>query len=284
MEETITDGTLAVGGLRIHCLAAGTDGSPLLLLHGGGTDSASLSYGPSLGPLSGHHRVYAPDWPGYGDSDVPDMDYSTAFYSHFLRQLLDTLEMERASLVGLSMGGAAALDFSLRSPERIDRLILVDSYGLGGEVPAQMLSYLLVRLPLLNEAAWMATGRSRWMVKQGILNVVHDPNCITDDLVEQVWRLLKKPGAGRAWRRYQRAEVLWNGVRTNFVDRLHRLAVPTLIIHGEEDRFVPVSWAKRAHSLIPGSELVTVPGCGHWLPLERPVEFLQAALAFLAGG
>ncbi len=281
MEGAVTDGTLVVGGLKIHCLAAGTAGSPLLLLHGGGIDSASLSYGPSLAPLSEHHRVYAPDWPGYGDSDAPPIEYSTAYYSHFLRQFLDTLGLEKASLVGLSMGGAAAIHFSLRSPERVGRLILVDSYGLGAEAPAHMLSYLMVRLPVLNEAAWMAVRGNRWMVKQSLFGVVHDPDVITDGLVERVWHLVKKPGAGRAWRHYQRVELLWRGLRTNFVDQLHQISMPTLILHGEKDRLVPIRWAERANSLIPGSELAIVPECGHWLPLERPEEFRRAVLAFL---
>jgi len=102
--------------------------------------------------------------------------------------------------------------------------------------------------------------------------------------VDKVYRLAKKPGAGRAWRSWQRNEIKWSGLRTNFVDRLHEVAVPTLILHGEEDKYIPVSWARRAHSLIEGSELLVFPRCGHWLTLEKPGEFNSAVSEFLARG
>ena len=132
MENNIEDGWVEVDGLRVHCLKAGEGDVPVLLLHGGGYDSASLSYKHGIGPISEHHRVFAPDWPGYGESDKPEMQYSTEYYVDFLGRLMDALGLETASLVGISMGGAIALGFSLRSPQRVDKLVLVDSYGLGG--------------------------------------------------------------------------------------------------------------------------------------------------------
>jgi pimeloyl-ACP methyl ester carboxylesterase len=213
-----SDGWIEVEGLRVHCLMAGQrDAPPVLLLHGGGYDSASLSYGPSIGPISQHHRVFAPDWPGYGGSDKPKMRYTTDYYVDFLGHLMEALGLRRTSLVGISMGGAISLGFSLRWPQRVDKLVLVDSHGLGREVPGRVMSYAMVRLPLLN-----------------------------------------------------------------YVDRLHTLAVPTLILHGGEDRYVPVSWAQRAHNLIRDSELEIFPQCGHWLTREKPAEFDRAVLEFLA--
>jgi len=96
-----------------------------VLLHGGGIDSASFTYSNIIGPLAEEHRVFAPDWPGYGHSDKPDLDYTMGFYVDFLGRLMDALDLERASLVGLSMGGGAALRFALRSPERVEKLVLV---------------------------------------------------------------------------------------------------------------------------------------------------------------
>ncbi len=136
MGKNVEDVWVEVGGLRTHCLVAGEpDAPPVLLLHGGGYDSAALSYGRSIGPLSRRHRVFAPDWPGYGRSDKPKVRYSTEYYVGFLGRLMDVLGLERVSLVGISMGGAIALGFRLRSPDRVERLVLVDSHGLGGEVP-----------------------------------------------------------------------------------------------------------------------------------------------------
>ena len=282
MENNIEDGWVEVDGFRVHYLKAGEGNVPVLLLHGGGYDSASLSYKHGIGPISEHHRVFAPDWPGYGESDKPEMEYATEYYVGFLGRLMDALGLEKASLVGISMGGAIALGFSLRSPQRVDKLVLVDSHGLGGEVPGGVASYAFVRLPLLNKLVWAALSRSRRMVRASLQTTFHDPRAITRNLVDEIYQLVKKPGVGNAWRSWQKNEIRWKALRTNFVDRLHALTVPTLILHGAEDTYVPVSWARRAHTLIKDSELHVFPQCGHWLTLERPGEFDSAVLEFLA--
>jgi pimeloyl-ACP methyl ester carboxylesterase len=279
----VRDKLIDVEGLRIHCLMAGQEGAPpVLLLHGGGYDSASLSYKQSVGPFSQYYRVFAPDWPGYGDSDKSKMRYTTEYYVDFLSQLMDALGLEKASLVGISMGGAISLGFSLQSPQRVEKLVLVDSHGLGKEVPGRKISYVMVRLPLLNKLMWAILGRSRRMMKWSLRTVFHDPQAVTSSLVDEVFQEAKKPGVGDAWRSWQRSEIGWSSLHTNFVDKLYTLAVPTLILHGAEDTYVPVSWARRAHTLIKDSELWIFPQCGHWLTREKPTEFNHAALEFLA--
>jgi pimeloyl-ACP methyl ester carboxylesterase len=280
--KNVEDGWVEVDGLHVHYQKAGERNAPVLLLHGGGYDSASLSYKHAVGPISEHHRVFAPDWPGYGESDKPDMEYNTEYFVGFLDRLMDALGLEKASLVGISMGGAISLGFSLRSPQRVEKLVLVDSHGLGGEVPGGMASYALVRLPLLNKLVWAVLKRSRRMVEWSLQTVFYDPRAVTENLVDEVYQLAKKQGAGRAWRSWQRNEIGWEGLRTNFVDSLPTLAVPTLILHGAEDKYVPVSWARRANALIRDSELHVFPRCGHWLTLEMPGEFNRVVLGFLA--
>ena len=120
------------------------------------------------------------------------------------------------------------------------------------------------------------------MVEQSLRTVFYDPEVITESLVDEVYQLAKEPGAGRAWRSWQENEIGREGLHTNFVDRLTTLAVPTLILHGAEDKYVPVAWARRAHVLIEGSELNVLPRCGHWLTLERPGEFNRAVVRFLS--
>src|SRR5512134_3399888 len=99
---TISNLGLTVQGLHIHCLTAGSSGSPIVLLHGGGADSATLSWSLTVEALAQQHRVYAPDLPGYGDSDRPDLVYSTDYYLKFVCDLLDALELKRTSIAGLS--------------------------------------------------------------------------------------------------------------------------------------------------------------------------------------
>ncbi len=274
---------IKVEGLNIHYLTAG-EGSPVLLLHGGGVDSASLSYGFSIGPISHMHRVLAPDWPGYGNSDKPEIEYTIAYYIDFLGHFMDALGLERVSLVGFSMGGAIALGFTLQSPQRVDKLVLVDSYGLGKEIPLRAISYMLVRLPLLHKIPWMIRKRSRGMIRRSLRRAIYDPKAITDDFVDEVWQLMRIPGAERAVRSWRKDEVRWGGLRTNFLDRLNEITLPTLFLHGMEDRLVPVSWAQRASSLVKGSRLHAIQQCGHCLPREKTHEFNQAVLEFLAKG
>ena len=281
MNNHVKDGWVAVDSFRIHYLKAGEGNAPVLLLHGGGYDSAALSYKHVIDPLSEHRLVFAPDWPGYGQSDRPQVKYSTGYYVGFLDHLMDALGLEKASLVGISMGGAISLGFSLWSPQRVEKLVLVDSHGLGGEVPGGVASKALVRLPLLNRLVWAALKRSRKMVRASLQTTFYDPRTVTETLVDEVYQLVKTPGAGRAWRSWQENEISREGLRTNFVERLQALAMPTLILHGAEDRFIPVSWARRAHTLIENSELHVFPRCGHWLTLERPGEFNRAVLEFL---
>lgn len=187
---------LEAGGLRVHCLAAGEEGPPIVLLHGGGIDSARFSYKHAIGPLARGHRVFAPDWPGYGESERPDVEHTLGLYVGLLEPLLDALKLERASLVGISMGGGAALGFSLRSPERVEKLVLVNSYGLGSEIPWGRPGYGLVRAPFANGLAWSSLRRSPRMVRWSLYNVVHDRRVVTDEMVEEASRVLARPGAG----------------------------------------------------------------------------------------
>lgn len=184
---------LDVGGMRVHCLAAGANGPPVLLLHGGGIDSSLFSYKHAIGPLADDHRVFAPDWPGYGESDHPNVEHTMEFHAGFLGSLMDSLGLERASLVGISLGGGAALGFALRFPRRVEKLVLVDSYGLGSDVPWGRLGYLLVHTPLINAVTYALLRRSRRMVRWGLYNVVHDRRVVNDALVQEAYLA---PGQG----------------------------------------------------------------------------------------
>jgi pimeloyl-ACP methyl ester carboxylesterase len=230
-----------VDGLRVHALAGGEDGSPVLLLHGGGIDSADFTYRFAIGPLSQEHRVFAPDWPGYGRSDKPQVEYTVPFFIDFLGRLLDALGLERTSLVGLSMGGAAALGFALRSPERVEKLVLVDSYGLGGDVPWGRLGYLMVQAPLLDRLTYALLRRSHMMIRWSLYGLVHDRRVVTEAMVEETNRLLEDSSVGRAWNSFQKSEVGWSGLRTDFSGQLSGLPVPTLLVHGSHDRAVPLA-------------------------------------------
>lgn len=129
MTESIKNMKLDLDGLNVNCFTAGESGPPIILLHGGGVDSAIISWGEVIGYLAKDFRVFAPDLPGYGDSDKPDAEYSIPFYVDFLEHLMNTLDLKQTSLVGLSLGGGISIGFTLQHPSRVDKLVLEGAWG-----------------------------------------------------------------------------------------------------------------------------------------------------------
>ncbi len=278
---------LDVAGMRLHCLTAGQNGSPVVLLHGAGIDSAILSWGDAIGPLSAHHRVFAPDLPGYGLSDRPAIQYTTDFYVHVVQLLLDVLHLEKVSLVGLSMGGAIALSLTLRSPNRVEKLVLVDAYGIVGADAWPRWVYLLLysyvhHLSFLNALAYRSMRASRDRVRRQLvaLGVVHSAKRLSPQLVDQIYQYVQRP-RGKAFASWQQSEFTWNGLRTSLVEKLHEISVPTLIVHGENDRAVPLVHAQNAQQRISGSQLYVLKNCGHWSQREMPEECNHVVGEFL---
>jgi len=270
-----------VDGTSVSYLVAGPETEPpVVLLHGGGFDAAAVSWKHVLPDLAEHRRLYAPDWPGYGDSDpVPDgVEPTIDYYSGVLGSFLDALGVERAALVGLSMGGGAALGFALEHPGRVEQLVAVDAYGLGGEVPGGRLGTLVFGSRLGSKLAWGLIKRSRRLCAASIRGTVaaDDP----EELVADALAHLDRPDATEAWARFQRAEITRDGARTDFTDRLPELVVPALFVHGREDSLVPFGWAERAAGLVPDGELAAL-DCGHWSTRERPAELVERVETFL---
>jgi pimeloyl-ACP methyl ester carboxylesterase len=143
------------------------------------------------------------------------------------------------------------------------------------------LSYLYLRLPLLNDLTWALVRASRRMTLTGLQAIFHDPKAISEDLVEKAYAASRQPGAGRAWGMVQKSEVQWQGTRTCYMDRLAEIRHPTLFVHGAQDRLVPVDLARQAHRLVRDSELYIMEGCGHWPQREKPAEFCQVVGEFL---
>lgn len=282
MTTSVKTHWVKIKGVNTHYLSAGQHGSTVLLLHAAGFDSAGLAWQQSIEPMSKHHRVFALDWPGNGISDTPDIKYTTDYYVKFLTDFMDYLKIDKTSLVGLSLGGAAALGFTLQAPKRVSKLILVDSYGLGGEIPLGIIGYLISQLPLVTELAWFLQSHSRTLLRFAFQQIVYNPKVITNQIVDHIYEeAIRRAGVMKAFRSFQKNEVLWPSLRTNYVNRLHKINVPTLILHGENDNVFPQAWAKRAHRLIPNSKLKLFPHCRHWLPKEKPKQFNKAILEFL---
>lgn len=282
MSAPTTSHFIRIDGLRIHYWQAGQGGAPVLLLHGAGSDSAALSYRQTLPELARQQRVFAPDWPGQGQSD-PAPDYTLESYIALLARLADALGLERFGLAGLSLGGGAALGYALRAPERVARLALVSSYGLGRRVPWGRLGALLTLTPGLSEQGWAWARRSRAVRRALLRQILRRPGALSEALLDEVGAELRRPDAGRATIAFQRHDVRPQGLRHDFSARLGELQMPVLLIHGAEDPAVPAAWAWRARARIPRAALQIIPRCGHWPPREAPHEFNRLLSACMAG-
>ncbi len=280
---TVQNKFIDVNGVKCHYLLAGEGENTILLLHGGGLDYAELSWELLIPHLAEKYRVIAPDWPGYGESDQPDVKFTVQYYVKFLKQLLDSLKIEKASLVGISMGGAIAIGFTLENPEKVEKLVLVDSYGLQRKAPMHKLSYLYVHLPGIRALTYWSL-RSRAFVKYSLSSILKRPGSLTDELIDLVHDQVKKPGVAKAFSDLQDGDIDWNGLKTNYIDRLNEIQSKTLIIHGGKDSLVPLDCSKEAHQIITGSEIYIMAGCGHWPQRDNPDEFNRVVKDFFSEG
>ncbi|HAF16833.1 MAG: alpha/beta fold hydrolase [Thermacetogeniaceae bacterium] len=281
MTQSVKTMKLNLNGLNVNCFTAGETGPPLILLHGGGVDSAIISWGEIITPLADNYRVFAPDLPGYGESDKPDVEYSIPFYVEFLENFMNALKLEKASLAGLSLGGGISIAFALQFPSRVDKLILIGSWGFYSKLPYHLLSYWYTQSSL-NEWSYQVTAKHRKLVKWMLLySLFGDPNKLSEELVDQVQQCLQAPNAAKAFASFQRSEITRTGVRSDLAKRLSEIKHQTLIVHGTLDPGVPVEYAKKAHQLMPNSELYLMEGCKHWAQKERPEEFIRVVKAFL---
>jgi pimeloyl-ACP methyl ester carboxylesterase len=276
----LTPRAITLNGERVAYRAAG-EGPVLLLVHGIAGSSETWRY--VLPALSERFTVVAPDLLGQGDSDKPRGDYSLGAHANLLRDLLDALGHERATVIGQSLGGGVALQFAYQFPSRCERLVLVNSGGLGREVTfyLRMLTvpgfesvFPLFCTPRLREAA---SRVARWLGRAGMRST---------PAREEVWRSyasLADAASRRAFFRSLRDVIDSDGQAVSALNRLYRAAhLPTLIIWGAQDTFIPVTHAFVAHKAIPGSRLEIFEGVGHYPHCEAPERFVEVLVDFIA--
>jgi pimeloyl-ACP methyl ester carboxylesterase len=257
----------------------------VVLLHGGGTDSALLSWRVMIPDLAAAgFRVLAPDWPGYGASPAPAQPFNQALLIGTLHALMDAWGLERAALAGVSMGGGAALGMALQYPERVERLTLIGAYGLQDRAPAHAFSTLYVRLPLVNELTWWTYRASRRVVRETLRTIIRNPASLTEELVDEVCAAVQSPDGLRTFAQWQRDEVRPGGLKTCYMPRLSEVRAPVLLIHGTHDIGVPVRFAREAAQRLPNARLMIVEGAGHWTQRDAPAEVNAAVAAFLGEG
>ena len=265
---------VTVNGIRTHYVAAG-EGEPLLLLHGLG--ASLMAWALNIEPLSREFSVYAIDIPGHGDSEKPDMDYLLPTAVDFVREFMNVLGIERASLAGSSMGGLIALKTAVDYPELVDRLALVDAAGLGREVAWFLRA---ISLPMVGELIENPSPRN---TKVLLKRIFYNPALLQESLIREIYRTRALPGSKRAVLRIIRGSIGLRGLHSKWImtDELERLNSPVLLVWGAQDRILPVSHAINAAQRAPQVSLSIFDECGHWPQMEKGQEFNRLVLDFL---
>jgi pimeloyl-ACP methyl ester carboxylesterase len=268
MSAEIRTEELSLYGKRT-AFRTGGEGPVILLVHG--ITGSSAHWEPLLPLLAERFTVIAPDLLGHGQSAKPRGDYSLGAYAAGLRDLLVALGHERATVMGHSLGGGIAMQFSYQFPERCDRLVLVSSGGLGEEVSLLLRAAALpgseLVLPLL------ASGRVRSVVAGTgrLLGKLHlKPGNDIAELAGGVGSLADSD-ARQAFLHTLRAVIDPRGQRVSASDRLHLTEMmPSLVVWGERDPIIPARHGEAAHEAMPGSRLELLPDAGHFPQLDEP--------------
>ena len=255
------------------------DITPVILLHGGGLDCASLSWRALLPVLAEKRTVIAPDWPGYGGSGAQLGRHSIADLSAWLIALMDRLQIEHADLVGISMGGGTALQTALDAPDRVRSLVLAGTYGVQEKAPNHLLTYLMLQLPI-NTVSYALLRRSRWLTRKMLESIFANPERVSDALVDEVMHTLADSDSAKAFTQFQRSEISLKRMGTVLIDQLPMINQPTLFIQGREDSLISLPAIQRAAQQMPDAR-VEVLEAGHWPMRECPERFNRLVFEFL---
>ncbi|MHB8573414.1 MAG: alpha/beta fold hydrolase [Candidatus Dormibacteria bacterium] len=259
---------------------AGGAGPALVLIHG--IAGSSRTWRQVVPRLSQQFTVVAPDLLGHGASAKLRGDYSLGAHASGVRDLMVALGIDRATMVGHSLGGGVAMQFAYQFPERVERLVLVDSGGLGEEV-ALLLRMLTVPgaeyilpfgcRPEISRAIARGTG---WLERIGVR---------PSTLAQEIWNGYVSLGSAdsrNAFLQTLRAVVDVTGQRVSATDRLYLTQdVPTMIVWGDRDPLIPVTHARRAHRSIRGSVLKIYRNVGHFPHCDEPDRFVDDLVAFV---
>lgn len=292
--KVVQSGFVEVGALRVHHMQGGR-GAPVVFVHGLGS-SGYMEWRYNLEPTAAHHRVFAPDLPGYGRTEKPKVRYTIPYFARFVERYMDDRGLRSASVVGASLGGRIALEVALERPKLVRKLALVNALGLGRPKPqAAHMAYGLVTLPRVGEAVMKFTrGALNWASPATIRRVaaryagatVDLEKALDDVYLDNLRELYATDDFHRAYLSTVRSLVnpraLFGG-HHDATARLAELKMPVQLIWGADDPLFPVAQARRAHGLIQGSRLAVIEGAGHSPQAERPEEFNRVLDAFLRG-
>jgi pimeloyl-ACP methyl ester carboxylesterase len=264
-------------GSRAHIRDRGPRTAPaLVLIHG--SNASLFTWEPWVKRLDNSYRVITLDLPGHGlTGAVPNGDYSQEGMVAFTREVTDKLGLKQFALGGNSMGGGVAARFAEEYPDRVTRLILVDSGGMpskeGERIP---LAFRLARTPFINKVLLHITPRS--LVVEGLNDAIVHKKILNNRMIDMYWDFARMTGTRQAT--LIRFQLPWN---TAVKDHIADIKAPTLILWGQEDHLVPVDAGRQFAANIHGARLVIYPHTGHIPQEEVPQKSADDVRAFLSG-
>jgi len=260
-------------GIRTNYLQEG-NGEPVVLVHGSGPGvSAYANWRLTIPVLAQKFRVYAPDMVGFGFTERPaHIDYNMQTWTDQLIGFLDALGIEQASLVGNSFGGAIALHAADQHPQRVNRLVLMGSVGVPFPITAGL------------DAVW-GYEPSLESMSEIMDYFAYNKDLLTGDLAQARFTASTAPGFHESYAAmFPAPRQRWVDAMVTPDESIAALRHQTLVVHGREDRVIPLSNAYRLLDLIPAAQLHVFGHCGHWTQIEESAAFNHMVRCFLADG
>lgn len=276
-KDLVDSGTFKeIDGMQIRLEHEGS-GAPVILIHGYTSNLYTWRF--NTPELAKGASVWSLDLPGFGYSDKPKaFGYTLADYADFMAAFMDAEGIPKATLVGNSMGGSIAMMTCLMHPDRVEKLVLIDSAGYPEE-ESGFFVFTLMGYPVFGEL--LMSFNYRWVVKQSLLSgVYYDNGFVTDDVVDSYYEVYKTENGKKA--------PLWVGRSFDWdndlnTDRIKTIGVPTLVIWGAEDTLIPVRHADYFGRDITGSRVIVIPEAGH-MPHEEKAAVVNELISGFVGG
>jgi pimeloyl-ACP methyl ester carboxylesterase len=276
-DVTFEDRYTKVGNVNSRYWSAREKGSTVILLHGVG---CSVEFWErNIAALAREHRVFAVDIVGFGRTDKPEVVYTFELMADFVLDFMNTMGIDKASLVGNSMGGGISMTVAAQAPERVNKIVLVDPVGLGRGLSPVM---RLMTLPVIGN---VLTKPSRKGVVRQMQLCLYDPSQASDDFIDRVTAIGTLPGNQRSFLSLLRETANIVGVKkglvADFSARLKKIKTPILVIWGRQDRILPVSEGEAAVERMGDVRLHVMDKAGHLPQIDKPEEFNATVLDFL---
>jgi pimeloyl-ACP methyl ester carboxylesterase len=265
--------SIEANGIRTNYLEAGSGTENVVLIHGSGPGVTAYSNWRLVLPALGEDfHVFAPDMVGFGYSDRPaDVDYNVQTWADQTVGFMDAMGIGKAHLIGNSFGGAIALRIATQHPERVDDMVLMGSMGVDFPITEGL------------DAVWGYEGTIESM--RGVLDYfAYSRDLVNEELAQVRYKASIEPGFQESFSSmFPAPRQRWVDAMTTPDDEIRKLTHRTLVMHGREDKVIPVENSYKLESLIDNADLAVFSHCGHWSMIERTADFNRLVRDFFLG-